>query len=72
MHTKLEVDVYSHWSDDPPIYRIYVDNEMLVERTFGWPSYQNYITEHMYCDPILWKNVRDLVLSRFGAAPLIA
>jgi hypothetical protein len=50
MHTKLEVDVYSHWSDDPPIYRIYVDNEMLVERTFGWPSYQNYITEHMYCD----------------------
>jgi hypothetical protein len=50
MHAKLEVDVYSHWSDNPPIYRIYVDNEMLVERTFGWPSYQNYITEHMYCD----------------------
>lgn len=50
MHTKLEVDVYSHWSDNPPIYRIYVNNEMLVERTFGWPSYQNYITEHMYCD----------------------
>ena len=50
MHTKLEVDVYSHWSDNPPIYRIYVDNEMLTERTFGWPSYQNYITEHMYCD----------------------
>ena len=50
MHAKLEVDVYSHWSDNPPIYRIYVDNEMLIERTFGWPSYQNYITEHMYCD----------------------
>jgi len=50
MHTKLEVDVYSHWSDRPPIYRIYVDNEMFTERTFGWPSYQNYITEHIYCD----------------------
>jgi hypothetical protein len=50
MHTKLEVDVYGHWSDTPPIYRIYVNNEMLVERTFGWPSYQNYITEHMNCD----------------------
>ena len=49
MHTKLEVDVRAHWSDEPPIYRIYVDNEMLIERTFGWPSYQNYITEHMYC-----------------------
>ena len=42
--------MYSHWSDNPPIYRMYVDNEMLVERTFGWPSYQTYITEHMYCD----------------------
>jgi hypothetical protein len=50
MHTKLEVDVYSHWSDNSPIYRIYINDEMLVERTFGWPSYQNYITEHMYCD----------------------
>jgi hypothetical protein len=50
MHTKLEVDVHGHWSDSPPIYRIYVDNEMMIERTFGWPSYQNYITEHMYCD----------------------
>ncbi len=50
MHTKLEVDVYGHWSDNPPIYRIYVNNEMFAERTFGWPSYQNYITEHMYCD----------------------
>lgn len=50
MHTKLEIDVHSHWSESPPIYRIYVDNEMLVERTFGWPSYQNYIREHMYCD----------------------
>lgn len=50
MHTKLEVDVYGHWSDNPPDYRIYVDNEMMIERTFGWPSYQNYITEHMYCN----------------------
>ncbi len=50
MHTKLEVDVYGHWSDNPPIYRIYVNDEMFTERTFGWPSYQNYITEHIYCD----------------------
>lgn len=50
MHKKLEVDVYGHWSDNPPIYRIYVNEEMLTERTFVWPSYQNYIREHMYCD----------------------
>ena len=50
MHTKLEVDVYGHWSDNPPDYRIYVNDEMMIERTFGWTSYQNYITEHMYCN----------------------
>jgi hypothetical protein len=65
MHTKLEVDVYSHWSDNPPIYRIYVDNEMLIERTFGWPSYQNYITEHMYCD--LDTGVHSLCLENLDA-----
>ena len=65
MHTKLEVDVYSHWSNDPPIYRIYVDDEMLVERTFAWPSYQNYIKEHMYCD--LGTGVHTLRLENLNA-----
>ena len=65
MHTKLEVDVYGHWSDNPPIYRIYVDNEMLTERTFGWPSYQNYITEHIYCD--LDTGVHTLSLENLSA-----
>lgn len=49
MEHKLEVDVHAHWSDNPPIYRIYVDDEMLTERTFGWTSYQFYITEHLFC-----------------------
>lgn len=50
MHTKLEVDVRGHWNNKPPIYRIYINNEMLIERTFGWPLDQAYIIEHMYCD----------------------
>lgn len=64
MHTKLEVDVYGHWSDNPPVYRIYVDNELMTERTFGWPSYQNYITEHIYCD--LDTGVHTLSLENLG------
>ena len=43
------VDVYAHWSDIPPIYRLYVDDCMIVERTFSGPSYQNYITESIAC-----------------------
>lgn len=50
MEHKLEVDVHAHWSDNPPVYRLYVNDEMLTERTFGWASYQWYLTEHMCCD----------------------
>jgi len=50
MEHKLEVDVHAHWSDNPPIYRLYVNDEMFSERTFGWPSYQIYIKEHMCCE----------------------
>jgi len=50
MEHKLEVDVHAHWSDNPPVYRLYVNDEMFTERTFGWPSYQIYIKEHIHCD----------------------
>ena len=46
----LKFDVHCHWSETPPIYRIYVDNDMIVERTFGWPGYNVYIQENMVCD----------------------
>lgn len=46
----LSVDVYCSYTEGSPVYRIYVDNEMLTERTFRWPSYQNYIREHMIVD----------------------
>jgi hypothetical protein len=46
----MSVDVHAHWSEDHPIYRIYVDNDMLVERSFTWPSYQVYLTEHFVCE----------------------
>lgn len=50
MEHKLEVDVHAHWSDRPPVYRLYVNDEMFTERTFGWPAYQIYIKEHIFCE----------------------
>ena len=46
----LSTDVQCHWSETPPIYRIYVDGDMLTERTFRWAGYQNYIREHVVCE----------------------
>lgn len=50
MMYKMSVDVHAHWSEVAPVYRIYVDSDMLVERTFGWPSYQAHIREHFVCE----------------------
>ena len=64
MEHKLEVDVHAHWSDEPPVYRLFVNDEMFTERTFGWASYQWYITEHICCD--LDTGVHTLRLENLG------
>ena len=46
----IDVSVYCHWSEEPPVYRIYVDSDLITERTFSYPGYQNYIIEHLVCN----------------------
>ena len=46
----ISVDVHAHWNESPPIYRLYMDNDMLVERTFAWTSHQNYVRENVVCE----------------------
>jgi len=45
----ITVDVTCHWSDIPPVYRIYVDSDLITERVFSWPGYHNYIKENLIC-----------------------
>jgi hypothetical protein len=47
---EITLDIYSHWGDKPPVYRIYVDNDLLTERTFNYPGNKNYIKEHVVVD----------------------
>ena len=47
---EITVDIYAHWGDKPPVYRLYVNNEMLTERTFIWPGNETYIREHVVVD----------------------
>ena len=44
---EITVDVYAHWGDKPPVYRIYVDDELLTERTFIWSGNEQFIREHI-------------------------
>lgn len=47
---EITVDIYAHWGDKPPVYRLYVDNDLLTERTFVWPGNESYIKEHIIVD----------------------
>lgn len=49
-HTCIDVDVWCKYYDTAPIYRVYVDDELLTERTFIWSSLNNYIREHIEVD----------------------
>jgi len=35
-YIRVEADVYCHWNEEPPVYRVYVDDELFAERTFIW------------------------------------
>lgn len=43
----ITVDVYAHWGDKPPRYRVFVDNDMLTERDFLWSGGDTYIRENI-------------------------
>lgn len=43
---EVQFDLYCHWSHKEPVYRIYVDEDLITERTFSWPGFQNYVREN--------------------------
>ena len=41
----VSVDIFCNWTGDPQSYRVYVDNDLLTERTYQWDNSENFITE---------------------------
>jgi hypothetical protein len=44
---ELSIDVHCLYAGQGPRYRVYVDQDLLTERTFIWPSGKQYIQEHL-------------------------
>ena len=42
--------LYCCWKDFPPVYRIYVDGELVTERNYIWDNDKNVLQE---CIPII-------------------
>ena len=41
----VQCDVYCKWKKRPPVYRVYVEDELFTERTFIWDN--QYLTENL-------------------------
>lgn len=42
----VQFDVYCHWSSTEPSYRVYVNDDLITERTFAWHGFKNYVREN--------------------------
>jgi hypothetical protein len=49
-HAELTFQVHCYYSGANPRYRIYVDEDLITERTFVWNSDNQYIEEHVIID----------------------
>jgi len=45
---QVQYDVFCDWQDSPPIYRLYVNNELFTERSFVWQD--QYLEEVIAID----------------------
>lgn len=44
---ELSIEVHCLYANKGPRYRVYVDQDLLTERTFTWPSGKQYVEEHL-------------------------
>lgn len=43
----ISIDVYCDWMGQPEPYRIYVDNDLLTERTYLWNNPGQFVRENI-------------------------
>lgn len=43
----LTVEVICHWSVDPPCYRIFVDQDLITERSYNYAGFDFFIRENL-------------------------
>lgn len=56
-HGELQFNVHCYYEGKPPSYRIYVDDDLITERTFIWDTNRNYIEEHVIIDAPVGQHV---------------
>ena len=59
----ITVDISCSYTGTPPVYRVFVDSELLTERTFIWDSQTQYVREHIQVNlspGVHWLSIEQL------------
>jgi hypothetical protein len=46
-HAELTFQIHCYYNELPPRYRVYVDSDLITERTFSWDTREQYVEEHV-------------------------
>jgi hypothetical protein len=57
----VKFDVYCTRAEGNPAYRLYVDGDLLTERTWTWPAYEVFVRENIEVDVEPGEHQLDLV-----------
>jgi hypothetical protein len=44
---RLTAEVFCNRSEGEPTYRVYVDDDLLTERSWVWPAYEVFVREYI-------------------------
>ena len=47
IETVITVDIYCSWEAEPPAYRVYIDDNLLTERTYLWRNTDHFVRENI-------------------------
>ena len=57
----VKFDVYCTRAEGNPAYRLYVDGDLLTERTWAWPAYEVFVRENIEVEVEAGEHRLDLV-----------
>lgn len=47
IEAEISAEVYCNWDLEPPAYRVYIDGDLLTERTYRWVNPDQFICERI-------------------------
>lgn len=47
MEVEISAEIHCEWDQQAPVYRVYVDQDLLTERTYRWINPEQFVCERI-------------------------